>query len=367
MKGDLHFAVLGLGHGGQAMAGYLALSGFTVNVWNRSPGKVLAVEAAGGIHVEGQVSGFSAPRCVTTEMEEAVCGARVIMVAVPATAHRDIAAGLAPHLRDGQVVVLNPGRTGGALAFRKRILDLGCSADAIIAETNTFIFASRTTRPAWSHIYGVKNRVAVAALPADRTAEVVEALRLAFPQFSPAENVLATSLDNMGAVFHPVPILLNITRVEAKEKYEHYTSGISPAVARLLEKLDAERVAVGRALGITCRSALEWLRGTYGVSSGSLYEAVQENHSYRGILAPESLDTRYLNEDVPFSLVPLVCLAEFAGIDVPVMRSIVAMAEGLTGKDFWGTGRDSDEMGIAGLNLAGLHGLVKEGAVGYAI
>jgi opine dehydrogenase len=358
---DPSFAILGIGNGGQAMAGFLALRGFRVNAWNRSPGKVEALNRAGGIQLNGEVRGFGVPQLVTTDVAQAVMGARVIMVTVPASGHRDIARILAPHLQDGQIVVLNPGRTGGALAFRRRLLDLGCTAHVIVAETNTFVYASRTIEPGRSRIYGVKDRVTVAALPALSTMEALRALRPAFPQFLPAESVLATSLDNMGAVFHPVPTLLNVTRVEAGEKYEHYMRGISPAVARLLGRLDAERMSIARALGVYCRSALEWLRDTYGVTSDSLYEAIQENHSYQGILAPESLDTRYLYEDVPFSLVPLVCLAEFAGVEAPVMRSTISVAEGLTGQDFWATGRDSAEMGIAGWSLPGLLSYVKEG------
>ncbi len=41
------------------------------------------------------------------------------MVVTPSSAHRDVAAGLASYLQDGQIVVLNPGRTCGAIEFAK--------------------------------------------------------------------------------------------------------------------------------------------------------------------------------------------------------------------------------------------------------
>lgn len=355
------FAVLGAGNGGQAMAGYLAISGFGVRLWNRSPGKVLAIRARGGIHLEGAISGFGVPDLVTADISAACRNAQVLMITVPASGHRDVARMLAPHLCDGQVVVLNPGRTGGALAFRSNLERAGCRSDVTVAETNTFLYASRTLEPGRSHVYGVKQHVSLAALPADRTALVLEALSAAFPQFMPAENVLATSLDNMGAIFHPVPALFNVTRLEAGEKYEHYMGGISKSVARLLEKLDAERVTIARALGVNARSALEWLKDTYGVTAPSLYDGIQANASYRGILAPDSLDTRYIHEDVPFSLVPLVHLAEFAGLRAPVLRSVVSVAEGLLGRDFWSEGRDALEMGIEEMTLGELKSLVKDG------
>jgi opine dehydrogenase len=356
------FAVLGIGNGGQAMAGFLSLRGFAVNVWNRSPGKVEALNRLGGIQLNGEIQGFGAPSMVTNDVSRAIGGVHVVMVTVPATGHRDVAALLAPHLRDGQIVVLNPGRTGGALAFKRNLLEAGCSADITLAETNTFIYASRTLEPGRSHIYGIKQRVTLAALPAVRTMDVLRAVRPAFPQFVPAESVLATSLDNMGAIFHPAPMLLNVTRVEQGEKYHHYTHGISPAVARLLERLDSERMALAHALGVAARSAIQWLVETYGVTAQGLYQSIQANKAYQGIFAPESLDTRYIHEDIPFSLVPMAHLSEFAGLGSPVTRSIISLAEGLTGEDFWRTGRDAQEMGITGMARGELLRFVREGA-----
>jgi opine dehydrogenase len=356
------FAVLGIGNGGQAMAGSLALRGFPANLWNRSEGKVEALNRLGGIRLNGEIKGFGAPRLVTNDLSLAIRDPQVVMVTVPASGHRDVARLVAPHLHDGQVVVLNPGRTGGALAFRANLLRFGCVAEVTVAEANTFIYASRTVEPGRSHVYGIKQRVSLAALPAFRTMDVLRAVRPAFPQFVPAENVLVTSLDNMGAIFHPVPVLLNVTRVERGEKYEHYTCGISPSVARLLERLDSERMAVASALGVNARTAVEWLAQTYGVSPDGLYGAIQANRAYHGILAPESLDTRYIYEELPFSMVPMAHLARLAGVDTPVIRSVISLAEGLTGEDFWGPGRDVQEMGIAGMTRRDLLDFVKEGA-----
>ena len=360
--GESTFAVLGLGNGGQALAGFLALRGFAVSVWNRSAEKLEVVSRLGGIQLGGEVRGFGAPRLITDDVGEAVREARVIMVAVPASGHRDVAKVLAGHVHDGQIIVLNPGRTGGALAFVRNLRAAGCVADVTVAEANTFIYASRTVGPGRSHIYGIKQAVTLAALPATRTMEAVRAVRGAFPQFVPAADVLTTSLDNMGAIFHPVPALLNVTRIERGEKYEHYTHGISPGVASFLERLDDERVRIARALGVTARPAVAWLRETYGVqTSKGLYEAVQSTAAYRGIMAPESLQSRYIYEDVPFSLVPMAHLGDLAGVACPTIKLAVSLAEVLTGEDFWRTGRDAREMGLAGLSKEALIEFVREG------
>lgn len=56
------------------------------------------------------------------------------MVVVPATAHRFVAEQIAPHVVDSQFIVLNPGRTGGALEVHKIIRSLSSASGVIVAE-----------------------------------------------------------------------------------------------------------------------------------------------------------------------------------------------------------------------------------------
>lgn len=355
------YVVVGAGNGGQAMAGYLAMRGFGINLWNRSAWTVDRINEFGGIQLEGHYSGFAVPNLVTDDIDKALDGARIIMVTVPASAHSTVARTMAKSLKDGQIIVLNPGRTGGAFAFRRDLERSGCEADVLLAEAGTFLYASRTKEPGRSHIYGVKKHVSVAALPARRTMDVLRALRPAFPQFIPAESVLATSLDNMGAIFHPAPTLLNAGRIENNETYDHYKTGISPAVANLLHRMDEERLAIAHALGTAARSAIEWLRDTYGVAGKDLYTAIQNNPAYDDITAPKSLDTRYINEDIPFSLIPLIALGKSAGVATPVLKSVVSLAESMFGCDYRSIGRGAEEMGVAGLNARQISKMALEG------
>lgn len=355
------FVVVGAGNGGQAMAGFLAMRGFSVNLWNRSSETVHGINEFGGIQLEGHYSGFSVPNLVTDNMDEALNGARVIMVTVPASAHRTVARAMAKSLKDGQIVVLNPGRTGGAFAFKRDLLQAGCKAKVTLAEAGTFVYASRTKEPGRSYVYGVKKHVCVAALPATSTMDVLRAIRPAFPQFIPAESVLATGLDNMGALFHPVPTLLNAGRIENNEVYDHYKTGISPAVANLIEKMDEERLAIADALGTGARPALLWLKDTYGVTGSDLYSAIQDNPAYDSITAPTTLNTRYVHEDVPFSLVPLIALGKIAGVSTPVLDAVVSLANSMLRCDFRVEGRGAEEMGIAGLEAGQVSRMALEG------
>lgn len=347
-KGRAVYAVIGAGHGGQAVAAYLAAQGHRVRLFNKSFERVRPVLEAGGIQLEGMAEGFGRLECATTDAAEAVRDAHTVMVIVPASAHRAVAHRLAPHLRPGQVVVLNPGRTGGAFEFEYALHKAGNPADVTVAEAQSFFFASRVTGPACVTIYGVKKSVPLAALPAVRTPETVELLQRAFPQLLEAPSVLATSFDNIGAIFHPGPTLLNAARIESTGgDFDYYREGITPSVAAILEQLDDERLRIARAYGVWGMPAREWLRMAYGCEGSNLYEAIQNNPGYRGIKAPASLNHRYLFEDVPASLVPLASLGRLAGIPVPTFDTLIDLAERVTGRDYHATGRSLERMGLA--------------------
>lgn len=360
---EVKFAVIGAGNGGCAMAAHLALKGFDVTLYNRSEKRLEPIRARGGILLEGvDESGFATIKQVTSDIEEAIRDVDVIMVTVPATGHRDVARAVAPFLHEDQIVVLNPGRTGGALEFRNILRQSGLKKEITIAEAQTFIYACRVIKPAHVKIFSVKNEVAVAALPAYRTPKVVEILSKAYPEFKPASNVLETSFNNIGAIFHPTPTLLNTGRIETtKGDFDYYIEGISPTVAGILEKLDNERLKVASALGVKAQSALEWLYETYGAEGKNLFEALQNNKAYKGIKAPDSVNTRYIFEDVPESLVPISLIGKMLNVDTPILDSIINLACAAHNINYWETGRTIERLGLEGLTREQIFALVMEG------
>lgn len=346
------FCVMGAGHGGLAMAGHLGLMGFDVRLFNRTLARLAPVLTRGGIEVEGDdVSGFGPVSAASDQAGDLLPGADVIMVVVPATAQRFMAEQCAPHLRDGQTVVLNPGRTFGALAFAQALKELGCTADITIAETQTFIYASRVVGPGQAKIFRVKNSIPLATVKAHRIPQCLNLVRQAFPQFVPGDSIFKTSFNNIGAVFHPVLMLLNTGWVEDPADFEFYYQGTTDAVAVVLEALDAERVAVAAALGFQALTAREWLYFAYDAVGKNLHDAIHANPGYRGILAPHRMDMRYLTEDIPCSLVPMSSLAKKFGVATPVMDAFITLASTMHERDYRSEGRTVEGLGIAGLDL----------------
>lgn len=362
---NTRYTVIGAGHGGKAMAAHLALMGFPITLYNRTYEHVEVIKMRGGIELESTedvLHGFARLERVTSDLSDALQKAEMIMVVVPSSAHADIAKNMAPHLKDGQTIVLHPGRTGGALEFYKVLLDNGCTANVNIAEAETFIYASRSDGPAQARIFRVKEAVPLAALPATRTSEVLMKINEAYPQFIDGVNVLHTGLNNMGAIFHPALTLLNVGWIEATHgDYQFYIDGVTPSVARMLEALDRERVTVASSLGLRARTAMEWLKLAYDTTGDDLHDAIHNQPGYYGIKAPSTLNHRYVFEDVPMSLVPIASLGERYGVSVRGIESIIRVACIIHRTDYRRRGRTVEKLGISGLSVNELTRFVNEG------
>jgi opine dehydrogenase len=344
-------AVLGAGNGAHAFAGDLALRDYIVRLYSRFEFELGDLRTCGGVTLEGAVNGFGRLDLVTHEIAPAIAEADIILVVVPANAHAFMAETCAPHLRDDQIILLNPGRTGGSLEFRNVLNRMGVKARVLVVEAQTLLYTCRLSGPARVHISSVKRDVLLAALPACDTETVLERLNPLFPQFVAAGDVLETGLDNIGAMFHPAGLVLNTGRIEAGETFEFYLD-MTLSMARFIEALDAERLAVAKALDVHAISAFDWLARSYqGIAGATLIERIHSNAAYRDIPAPHTLDSRYVLEDVPTGLVPIVALGQLAGIEMPVSLGLVNMCCALYRHDFWQKGRNAERLGIAGLSI----------------
>jgi opine dehydrogenase len=362
-QAQVSVAILGAGHGGLALAGYLAQQGHRVALWNRSPERIDPVAASGGIRLTlPGAAPIHAPIAVaTSSIATALAGARRILVAVPATGHADIARICAPHLRGGQTVLLLPGRTGGALEFQRVLREAGCRANILLGEANTFPLAARSVGPAAAVVFGAKDEALVAALPAARTAELLVAWRPILPRLAAARSVLHTGLGNVGAILHPVITLLNADRIARGDSFDFYREGVTARVAAVLAAADAERLRIARAYGVAACSLPAWIASAYHHHGDTMQEAVGGNPAYVGLKAPSTLQHRYLLEDVPTGLIPLIELGRAAGLALPTLDGLVERARDVLGGEHWGQPRHLDSLGLKGLGIAAIRTLVERG------
>ena len=264
-----------------------------------------------------------------------------VMVTTPSSAHKDIARELAQYVTLDTVIILNPGRTFGAIEFSEELKKNGVSELPHIAETQTIVYTCRKTGPNSTSILALKNDVEIAAIHGSDVNYIMDRMPDCLKHyFKVVASVGMTSLSNVGMILHCAPVMMNVGWIETeKVDFKYYYDGISPSVARFLEKIDAERQAVASAGGFEIESVKEWLIRTYGVTGNNLYECIRNNKAYREIDAPPTINTRYIFEDVPNGLVPVEAMGQEFGVPTPNITTIINLACSVMDVDYRLTGR----------------------------
>ena len=345
------YAVIGAGCGGQAVAGYLASIGFDVTLYNRSSDRIKPFQVRGYIDLEETVNGRGKLSYIGTDISKALADRDIIMIVITADGHKEIAKKIAPYLRDGQIIILNPGRTCGALEVEHTLRQSGCNADAIVAEANTLMYLARVTTPGVVTINGIKKEVSISALRAKDTEHVIDKIHSTFPQFVAATSFLETSFGNIGAIFHPTITLLNKDRILSKESFDFYTEGVTRKVADFMEQVDNEAQNVARALGTRALSVTGWLNSRYHLQLSDIYTMIRSNPTYQGIKAPTTLNSRYLWEDIPTGLVPISLFGNALGVATKAIDFLIDEGCETLERNFWEEGRTLEKLGLSKENL----------------
>jgi opine dehydrogenase len=359
-------AVLGAGHGGLATAGHIALRGHSVNLFSFFKKELDPVLERGGVKLEGDVEGLAKLNLVTLDIAEAVAGVELVICLMPALAQKNVASLLSGCLQDGQILLLSPGRTGGALEVYQEFRRFQNKKKIILAECQTMLYATESRGPAHVEVMKAKNRVRAATLPATDNGLFFDVMSSIYPEYVPATNVLETSINNTGAVVHPAPMLMNsglLERAAAGEDIRYYRDVITKFVCdNVMTKIDKEKSDIARALGIPVLDILGWYRECYDVDAKTLYETLQSNEYYIGFSAPKHvLGYHHVLDEVPNSLVPLSSFGRAVGVPTPMTDAIVNLACSSLGFDFWIEGRTLEKLGLGGKTPRAMLDFVNEG------
>lgn len=358
----MRVTVVGAGNAGCAAAADLAQAGAEVTLYElpRFAGNLEPVRVRGGIRLVNRRmdgTGREGEARLTELTTDAACAARaagVILVATQAAAHEEVAQTFAPYLSPGQAIVLFTGY-GGTLLVRKVLREAGTPPDVLLGETVTLPYLCRLDGPAQVHMHGKEYKaIPTAALPATDTKRLIDRLHPLYPMLVPAGNVLETALLNSNVTRHTVGTLLNIGRIEyAQGEFWIYREAFTPAVWRVHDALDAEKMALLRALGLPPRSFREYRQLVMDLSF--------EEQAATGSKGPSSADTRYLTEDVPMGLVFFASLGEALGVPTPTARALIHLASLIGQTDYRATGRTLERLGVGSLTPAQLRAYVERG------
>lgn len=367
-KNSPKFAILGTGNSGQAFAADISLKGYSVNLAEISGFEetLRAIDKKGGIELSGESSdGFAELNMITTDLAAAIKGVDIIIIGGSAFAHEPFSRALASHFEAGQFIVFTS--NFGALRFKSLAKEFNISADVIPVETMSLLYATRAIEPGKVIIMGIKSNLPVATLPSERTAAFMEKISPVFPQMTACDNVLFTSLNNFNPIVHTPLVICNAGRIEATNGmgWSLYGDGATESVVKLMLAMDAERMSLMECIGlqgIAFEDAFEsfYKKFFIGGASSSLSETLRKSpiHADPAFEAPNAIDTRYLNEDLPFGLVPWSSIGRMFGLSTPTIDAVIQFASVMLSRNFLEEGITTKTLGIDNMSIEDLKTLV---------
>lgn len=368
-------AVIGAGNGGHAMAAHKTLDGFEVSLFElpRFADNVRQVLDTGQIIIEWPNRKESVKiHQVTTDIAAALKGAEIAFIVTPAFGHKTMAEVCAPHVEEGQIISLMPG-SGGSLEFAQIFRAQGVDRNVLLCECCTLPYGARLAGPGHVLIHTEALILPTGVFPAKRTEEAIAKLQEVYPTIVPAANVLEAAINNPNPIVHPAATLLSVTRIQySGGEFYLYREGMTPAVARVYEALERERLAIldrlglrlhhyagldarGYNLGETLEECHDRILNTSmdaAFGAGSIEAGVQ-------MKGPASMQDRFVTEDVPYGLVLLSTLGPLLDIPTPISDSIINLFSAINGTDYWAEGRGVDRLGLGGMTVERLEAFLQ--------
>ncbi|KAH6871185.1 hypothetical protein BKA70DRAFT_1356339 [Coprinopsis sp. MPI-PUGE-AT-0042] len=297
--------IIGAGGSGCALAVQLPKLGHEVLLYAHPEHRSSfdAIEQAGGLVAMGQLAGFH-PVVTTTDLDYALELSEFIYITVPSTGHASIIDLFAKHDVSRHVFILS------ASPYVSR----SSGSTVEILGLKTYINAAVTGTLADGLRYRVNTLFSMPVRWRDSPLEV--------------------GLYNLNGVLHPIT-----------------TIALLPPWPALIEEVDQERLAIGKALGYDLPSTVAVMNEYYGTNAPDMVQLgrLLKPHNERALL-PASKNHRYLTEDVPYVLIPWTHLARALDVPTPRMDFAVDKACALNETDYRATGRSAAAMGLAGFD-----------------
>lgn len=339
-------AVVGAGATGHALAGLLASRGHEVYLTDAKEYKDVLEETArnGVIRLNGTVTGSGRPKLVTTDVAQATAEAELIICCTISNRDEEVASMLAPYVRPDQAVLLSAGN-GGSLIYDAVFREAG--REVLLGEVGGNFFPCRLSADREATIGLPIMPKMIAAFPPEN----VPALKEKFSEvweFRQAPSILYTAFDGPNLLCHMAGTLLNLAQVEQNQDFNLFQNGISGGVIRLLDALWQEKKRVFSVFGFEPAP-----------SPKGMFEGILDPHNdtyryFREMGGPDSLEHRYITEDVPLLNCFFISVARAMGVEVPLFESMLNLMETVTGKAFYKNGRTLENLGLSSMSRSEL-------------
>lgn len=273
--------------------------------------------------VRGALEGHF-PIHTESSLADAVADSKYILVMTTADGHKPVAERLRGLLQPGQrIIVFNC--NWGAYEFDQVLHDELREKQILVGETGGMLLLSNLSRTGECFLRSIKKKMSLAAIPAAESERLAAELRPVFPQFQPAASVFETSLNATNPILHAPLDLFSLARIDKGESYYLYADGATPVSVEYIEKIDAERMAVIRAMGIHGQSCLEIINDAWSASYTDLLEGLLNVKAYKTSMGPPSTHYRHFTEDLPYGICPIQKLGRRYGVPTPYTDAILTI------------------------------------------
>ena len=378
---DMPIAVLGGGAVGKSCAADMKLAGKEVRLYDMMPfaKNTLANLEKTGILLDGvqrnlycfERSGRAYLDMVSSDMGKVVKGAGLIVIAAPAMAHEPFFRELIPHLEDGQVIHIFTDNYG-TLLLRKMMREMGCTKQVIVGGWSSAPYGTRIEsvgKFTFPHV-GVKYRAITlrgASLPMSDIDAFMESSRylpcidaVTYGNRPEAGNtVLDTGFANINPVIHVPATILGVSTMENwgvifggydKNSYSMYCHGLCPSICEVQYQFFEEEKALAKEIGVgTPQYAYESFFSRRSVLTQEYMGLDKDGKdnvifpldqpSDEGNTGPNSINHRYLTEDVPVGCKIYHDLGVQYGVPTPVIDSMIVLAGSMHKKSFFETSK----------------------------
>lgn len=317
--------------------------------------------------------GLAAIPVITTDMGEAVRGAGIIILTLPAVGFERVCEELVPHLEDGQVIHFMAGNFG-CCVLRKKMREAGCTKKVLMGDWNSQPYGTRVVTYAGKEtpeveIFFRNITLRGCALPSSDTEEWLSTLQY-IPSMCTVKNpvqadsVLDVSFSNINPLLHPAASVCGISTMEnwtgvlrrVPFEFSIYSHAFCKSIGEVQYSIYKEQCSTTKSLGTGIWNLKkEQFMNRSGILApeyiGEDAEGIPFEHDWKHQegAGPHSIMHRYITEDTPVGLCAQRSFAKAFGIETPAMDAVITMASIMTGTDYNKEGWSLKTLGFDGM------------------